>query len=71
MYIHNQGHVTKMATTIPIYGKTPSKTFFSGTVDQFQRNLALKIDVKSTTICINDDLDLILRHGQLWLTAFE
>ena len=30
VYINNAGHMTKM-TTMPIYGKTPSKIFFSGT----------------------------------------
>ena len=28
MYINNLGHMTKMAT-LPIYGKNPSKIFFS------------------------------------------
>ena len=30
MYINNPGHMTKMAA-MPIYGKNPSKIFFSGT----------------------------------------
>ena len=30
MYINNSGHMTKMAA-MPIYGKNPSKIFFSGT----------------------------------------
>ena len=30
MYIRNPGHMTKMAT-MPIYGKNPSKIFFSRT----------------------------------------
>ena len=29
MYINNTDHITKMAA-MSIYGKTPSKTFFSG-----------------------------------------
>ena len=30
VYINNSGHMTKMAT-MPMYGKNPSKIFFSGT----------------------------------------
>ena len=30
MFINNPGHMTKMAA-MPIYGKNPSKIFFSGT----------------------------------------
>ena len=30
IYRHDAGHVTKMAA-MPIYGKNPSKIFFSGT----------------------------------------
>ena len=30
MYINNPGHMTKMAA-MPMYGKNPSKIFFSGT----------------------------------------
>ena len=30
VYINNPGHMTKMAA-MPIYGKNPSKIFFSGT----------------------------------------
>ena len=30
MYINDPGHMTKMAA-MPIYGKNPSKIFFSGT----------------------------------------
>ena len=36
--INNPGHMTKMAT-MPIYGKTPSKIFFSGTDGQISRKL--------------------------------
>ena len=32
VYINNPGHMTKMAA-MPIYGKNPSKIFFSGTTD--------------------------------------
>ena len=30
IYLHDAGHMTKIAAT-PIYGKNPSKIFFSGT----------------------------------------
>ena len=30
IYLHDAGHMTKMAATL-IYGKNPSKIFFSGT----------------------------------------
>ena len=36
------GHLTKMATT-PLYGKNPSKIFFSRTPGRFSRNLVCSI----------------------------
>ena len=41
MYINNLGHMTKMAT-MPIYGKNPSKIFFSGTNQLISRKLGVK-----------------------------
>ena len=41
MYINNLGHMTKMAA-IPIYGKNPSKIFFSETNRQISMNLGVK-----------------------------
>ena len=41
MYIRNLGHMTKMAA-IPIYGKNPSKIFFSRTGGL----ISTKLDVK-------------------------
>ena len=41
MYINNLGHMTKMAT-MPIYGKNPSKIFFS------DRLISRKLDFKET-----------------------
>ena len=41
MYINNLGHMTKMAT-MPIYGKNPSKNFFSET----NRQISMKLGVK-------------------------
>ena len=37
---HDAGHMTKMATT-PIYGKNPSKIFFSGTGGLFSTKLGM------------------------------
>ena len=41
MYINNPGHMTKMAT-MPIYGKNPSKIFFSGTSGPISTKLGMK-----------------------------
>ena len=40
IYYHDAGHMTKMAAT-PIYGKTPSKIFFSGTGGSISTKLGL------------------------------
>ena len=41
MYIRNSGHMTKMAA-MPIYGKNPSKIFFSRTGGQISTKLGMK-----------------------------
>ena len=41
MYIRNPGHMTKMAA-IPIYGKNPSKIFFSRTSGPISTKLGMK-----------------------------
>ena len=41
MYINNPGHMTKMAA-MPIYGKNPSKIFFSGTGGPISTKLGMK-----------------------------
>ena len=41
MYINNPGHMTNMAT-MPIYGKNPSKIFFSGTGGPISMKLGMK-----------------------------
>ena len=41
VYINNPGHMTKMAT-MPIYGKNPSKIFFSGTTGPILTKLGMK-----------------------------
>ena len=41
MFINNPGHMTKMAA-MPIYGKNPSKFFFSGTTGPISMKLGMK-----------------------------
>ena len=41
MYVNNLGHMTKMAA-MPIYGKNPSKIFFSETNKLISRKLGVK-----------------------------
>ena len=41
VYINNPGHMTKMAA-MPIYGKNPSKIFFSGTTGLISTKLSMK-----------------------------
>ena len=41
MYIRNPGHMTKMAA-MPIYGKNPSKIFFSRTGRPISTKLGMK-----------------------------
>ena len=41
VYINNPGHMTKMAA-MPIYGKNPSKIFFSGTTGPISTKLGMK-----------------------------
>ena len=41
MFINNPGHMTKMAA-MPIYGKYPSKFFFSGTGGPISTKLGMK-----------------------------
>ena len=41
MFINNPGHMTKMAA-MPIYGKTPSKFFFSRTTGPISTKLDMK-----------------------------
>ena len=41
MYINNPGHMTKMAA-MPVYGKNPSKIFFSRTGGSISKKLGMK-----------------------------
>ena len=55
MYINNLGHMTKMAT-MPIYGKNPSKIFFSETNRLISRKLGVKHRwLKYFNVYINHD----------------
>ena len=55
MYIDNPGHVTKMAA-IPIYGKNPSKIFFSGTGGPISKKLGIRHGwLKYYNVYINHD----------------
>ena len=55
MYINNLGHMTKMAA-MPVYGKNPSKIFFSETNRLISRKLAMKHRwLKYSNVYINHD----------------
>ena len=56
MFINNPGHMTKMAA-MPIYGKNPSKIFFSGTTGPISRKLSMKYQgLEYYNVFINYDL---------------
>ena len=55
MYINNLGHLTKMAA-MPIYGKNPSKIFFSRTGGPISKKLGMKHRwLKYCNVYINHD----------------
>ena len=55
MYINNPGHMTKMAA-VPIYGKNPSKIFFSRTGGSISKKLGMKHQwLKYYNVYINHD----------------
>ena len=55
VYINNPGHMTKMAA-MPIYGKNPSKIFFSGTRGLISKKLGIKHRwLKYYNVYINHD----------------
>ena len=55
MYINNLGHMTKMAV-MPIYGKNPSKIFFSETNRLISRKLGVKYRwLKYSNVYMNHD----------------
>ena len=62
MYINNLGHMTKMAA-MPIYGKNPSKIFFSETSRLISRKLGVKHRwLKYSNVYINHDLVMTLTN---------
>ena len=69
IYWHDAGHMTKMAAT-PIYGKNPSKIFFSGTGGPISTKLGMYHQgLLPIIVCSNDDLGLTLtylRQRQIW-----
>ena len=62
MYINNPGHMTKMAA-MPIYGKNPSKFFFSGTTGLISTKLGKKHwGLEFYNVFINYDLWMTLTY---------
>ena len=62
MYINNPGHMTKMAA-MPIYGKNPSKIFFSGTGGPISMKLGMKYQwLKRYNVYINHDPVMTLTY---------
>ena len=54
IYLYDAGHMTKMAA-MHIYGKNPSKIFFSGTSGLISTKLGMLLLI---IVCSNDDPDL-------------
>ena len=62
MYIRNPGHMTKMAA-MPIYGKNPSKIFFSRTSGLISTKLGMKHQwLKHYNVYINRDAVMTLTY---------
>ena len=62
MYINEPGHMTKMAA-MPIYGKNPSKIFFSGTGGLISTKLGMKHQwPKYYNVYINHDPVMTLTY---------
>ena len=62
MYINYPGHMTKMAA-MPIYGKNPSKIFFSGTGGTISMKLGMKYQwLKYYNVYINHDPVITLTY---------
>ena len=75
MFINNPGHMTKMAA-MPIYGKNPSKFFFSGTTGPISTKLCMKHrGLEYYNVFINYDLWMTLTYfmaRSTWVAhAFE
>ena len=68
MYINNPSHMTKMAA-MPIYGKNPSKIFFSGTGGPNSTKLGMKHQwLKYYNVYINHDPEMTLTYFKTWST---
>ena len=62
IYQHDAGHMTKMAAT-PIFGKNPSKIFFSGTGESIFTKLGMyHWGLQPIIICSNDDPGVTLTY---------
>ena len=62
MFINNPGRMTKMAA-MPIYGKNPSKFFFSGTTGPISTKLGMKHrGLEYYNVFINYDLWMSLTY---------
>ena len=62
MFINNPGHMTKMVA-MPIYGKNPSKFFFSGTTGLISTKLDMKHrGLEYYNVFINYDLWMTLTY---------
>ena len=75
MYINNLGHMTKMAA-MHIYGKNPSKIFFSRTGGPISKKLGMKHrSLKYYNVYINHDpvvtLTYFMTRSTLVAYAFE
>ena len=70
MIINNPGHMTNMAA-MPIYGKNPSKFFFSGTTGPISTELGMKHrGLKFYNVFINYDLWMTLTYFTARSTYF-
>ena len=62
IYQHDAGYITKIAAT-PIYGKNPSKIFFSGTGWPISTKLGmLHRGLQLIKVCSNDDPGVTLTY---------
>ena len=62
VYINGPGHMTKMAA-MPIYGKNPSKIFFSGTSGPIFTKLGMQHwELLPIIVYINDDPGVTLTY---------
>ena len=61
-YQHDAGHMTKMAG-MPIFGRKPLRTFFSGTSRQISMKLGMQhLGLLSIIVYTNDDTGVTLTY---------